>query len=86
MYNMARQAVRSKASLPVHLHAKVRKVGNSLAILIPAATARQGGLEEGDEVEAELQKAPAAGLSAALGLLADLPYEPFSREGLYDDD
>ena len=75
-----------KSAAPVHLHAKVRKVGNSLAILIPAETARKVGLAEGDEVEADLQKAQDEGLARALGLLADLPYEPFSREGLYDDD
>ncbi len=77
----------AKPRPPVHLHAKVRKVGNSLAILIPAATARKVGLHEGDDVDADLQKAQNTGLAAAFGLLkGKIPYEPFSREGLYDDD
>ena len=57
-------------------------MGNSLAILIPADAARKAGLHEGDGVEAELRlKRP-----EALGLLSDLPYEPFTRDDLYDDD
>ena len=66
----------------IHIHGKVRKVGNSLALLIPAAAARKAGLHEGDGVDAELRMTR----PTALGLLADLPYEPFTRDGLYDDD
>ena len=72
---------------PVHLHAKVRKVGNSLALLIPADTAKKAGLHEGDDVDADLTKSEDKGWTEVFGLLkGKIPYEPFSREDLYDDD
>lgn len=39
----------------MHLTASVKKVGNSLAIFIPADKAREASIREGDIVEAELE-------------------------------
>lgn len=39
----------------MHLTAPVKKVGNSLAIFIPADKAREASIREGDIVEAELE-------------------------------
>jgi hypothetical protein len=70
-------------SSPIHVLGRVRRVGNSLALLIPAQEARRAGLEPGDAVDAELRPRP----TGAYGLLKGiLPYERFSREGLYRDD
>ena len=55
--------------------ARVKKVGNSLAVFIPAADARRAGLEEGQLVEAHVRPH----VEAPLGLLEDLPYAPFRR-------
>jgi hypothetical protein len=62
---------------------RIRKVGNSLALLIPAKEGRRAGLREGQTVRAHLEPE----LPEPLGLLADLPYEPFDRhrEGLWRD-
>lgn len=59
----------------VRVVARVKKVGNSLAVFIPAAEARRGGLEEGQLVEATVR----AHVPEALGLLRDLPHAPFRR-------
>ena len=36
---------------------KVRRVGNSQSVLVPAAVVRELGIEEGDEVEVEVRPA-----------------------------
>ena len=71
MYNMSR----------LHVTVPVRKVGNSLGILLPAAEARKAGLQEGEMVDALLETK----VSEPLGLLKDLPYREFrrSKEGLW---
>lgn len=48
--------------------ARVRRIGNSLGIVIPKAEARRRGLHEGDEVEVEIHKA--TGLTEVWGMLA----------------
>lgn len=54
---------------------RVKKVGNSLAVFLPAADARAAGIEEGLLVEALVRPhAP-----QPVGLLHDLPYAPFRR-------
>jgi bifunctional DNA-binding transcriptional regulator/antitoxin component of YhaV-PrlF toxin-antitoxin module len=59
----------------VRVVARVKKVGNSLAVFIPATDARKAGLEEGQLVEAIVRPhAP-----DVLGLLRDLPHQPFQR-------
>lgn len=59
----------------VRVVARVKKVGNSLAVFIPAADARKAGLEEGQLVEAQVRpRSP-----QPLGLLKGLPYEAFER-------
>ncbi|MCA1818916.1 MAG: AbrB/MazE/SpoVT family DNA-binding domain-containing protein [Thermoplasmatota archaeon] len=66
----------------LRLQGRVRKVGNSLAVLIPAEAAREAGLHEGDEVGVSLEPVE----PTVFGLLKGvLPYEPFDREELYDD-
>lgn len=67
----------------LRMTARVRKVGSSMAILIPAREARRAGLREGSVVEVSIKpKVP-----EPLGLLKDLPYKPFIRakEGLWRD-
>ncbi len=61
----------------------VRRVGNSLALLIPLPDARKAGISAGDPVDAVIH----SGVPDALGLLADFPYRPFERakEGLWRD-
>ena len=67
----------------IEVHGKVRRVGNSLAVLIPAKQAREAGLHEGDPVTGTLQK----DIPDVLGIVKGIvPYEPFSRRDLYDDD
>lgn len=71
------------AAPKLRLRARVRRVGNSIALIIPAKAAREAGLRAGDQVEASIQvRGP-----DPLGLLKDLPYEPFERrkEGLWRD-
>lgn len=53
----------------------VRRVGNGLALLLPAADARDAGIGAGDAVEAVIQR----GEPEAFGLLRDRPYVPFLR-------
>lgn len=64
---------------------KVRRVGNSLAVLIPADKARQAELEEGATVSLRLEKEVASPLGLLKGKVA---YDgPFLRrkEGLWRD-
>jgi hypothetical protein len=57
------------------LTAPIKRVGNSLAIFIPADKARSARLKEGDTVHAVLEpQAP-----EVLGLLQHLGLGPFSR-------
>lgn len=66
----------------LHIHATVRRVGNSLAVLIPAEEARRVGMKEGDPVDADVRTGPLP----ALGLLkGKLRHEPFSRRSLDRD-
>lgn len=58
------------------VHAKVRRVGNSLAFLIPATAARKAGLHEGDAVVARLEKEKGDLFGLLKGLL---PPGPFTR-------
>lgn len=53
----------------------IRRVGNGLALLIPAKEARRAGLTAGDAVDAVIRSSPAD----AFGLLRNLPYSPFDR-------
>jgi hypothetical protein len=61
----------------------IRRVGNSFALLIPAAEARRGNLKFGQVVEATIETEA----ESPLGLLADLPYEEFDskKEGYWPD-
>ena len=59
----------------LRLQAPLRKVGNSLAFLVPAGAARRGGLHAGQVVVAEFEARPIS----PLGLLADGPYEEYQR-------
>lgn len=60
----------------LHIHGTVRRVGNSLAVMIPAEQARRAGLKPGDAVDADLRTKA----QPVLGLLkGKLPYEPFDR-------
>lgn len=59
----------------VRVVTRVKKVGNSLAVFIPASDARAAGIEEGQLVEAVVRPhAP-----APVALLQGLAYEPFRR-------
>lgn len=61
----------------VRVVTRVKKVGNSLAVFIPAADARSAGIEEGHLVEAVVRPhAP-----EPVALLHGLPYAPFRRTG-----
>lgn len=53
----------------------VRRVGNGLALLIPARDAKRAGLTADDPVDAVIR----TGLLDPFGLLKDLPYSPFER-------
>jgi hypothetical protein len=63
----------------IHVRSTLRRVGNSLAFLIPASDARRAGLVAGQPVEADIKSEP----PEILGFLSSLPYEPFVRE--HDD-
>ena len=65
----------------VHVVGEVKRVGNSLAVFIPAEDARRLDLKAGDKVGATIRRAP----PRLLGLLKDLPYQPFTRKDLYDE-
>lgn len=69
----------------LHLHGTVRRVGNSLAILIPAKDARAANIEEGTEVDVDLRRSK-EGLAGILGLLKDIPCTPFVRADEDEDD
>lgn len=68
------------AAKDIHVVAKVKKVGNSLALFIPADQARAAGLADGQTVQADIRPAP-----KLFGILKDRPYEPFTRDDLYDE-
>ncbi len=57
------------------LQGRITRVGNSLAVFIPAETVRRAGLEAGDRVEATFRSSD----SEPFGLLSDIAREPFSR-------
>lgn len=65
----------------IHLVAPVRRVGNSLAVIIPAEDARRAGLVEGSIVEADLRPT----LPPILGMLKGATPSPFRREKSHDD-
>ena len=68
---------------PVNLEVRVRRVGHSLAILLPARTVRESNLRAGQRVLVSLEpKVP-----EPLGLLKDLRGVPLGRrqEGLWRD-
>jgi antitoxin component of MazEF toxin-antitoxin module len=66
----------------LRLHGKVRRVGNSLAILIPAKEAREAGMKEGDSIAGSIH----SDVPEILGLLkGKMPYEPFSRRDFDHD-
>lgn len=71
------------ASWSVHLMVPVKKVGNSLAIFIPADKAREFGLREGDLVDAHVQpKAPhLLGMFKGIG-----PYTRADKKEAWPDD
>lgn len=54
---------------------RVTRVGNSLAVFIPAETVRKAGLAAGDRVQATLQSS----IVDPFGLLSDLDTKPFVR-------
>ncbi|HLE46878.1 MAG TPA: hypothetical protein VI818_01170 [Candidatus Thermoplasmatota archaeon] len=59
----------------IHVRARVRRVGNSLAILLPAAQVKDAGLQAGQTVEAEIE----TDVRSPVGLLKHIPYEEFQR-------
>jgi hypothetical protein len=59
----------------VRVHGRLRKVGNSLALLIPAAAARRGGLRPGLTASAEIEPEG----DDACGFLSDVYDGPFAR-------
>jgi bifunctional DNA-binding transcriptional regulator/antitoxin component of YhaV-PrlF toxin-antitoxin module len=65
----------------LQVSSQIRRVGNGLALIIPARDARRAGLAAGDPVDAILR----SGVSDAFGLLSDLPPHEFERhrEGLW---
>ena len=67
----------------IEVDTAVKKVGNSLAVFIPADKARAGGLREGALVHVVLDAAP----KTMLGLLKGTAYEPFDRrkDGMWHD-
>lgn len=65
----------------VRLVGEVKRVGNSLAVFIPADDARRLGLQAGHKVAASFRRAP----PRLLGVLKDLPYQRFTRKDLYDE-
>lgn len=76
-YNVTEAATAAE----IRLVGEVKRVGNSLAVFIPADEARRLDLKAGQKVAATLRRAP----PRLLGLLKDLPYEPFTRKDLYDE-
>jgi antitoxin component of MazEF toxin-antitoxin module len=54
---------------------RITRVGNSLALFIPAEMARRAGLGAGDRVEATIHSS----VPEPLGLLAEISREPFRR-------
>lgn len=66
----------------IHLVAPVRRLGNSLAVIIPAEDARRAGLVEGSIVELDVRPT----LPPLLGMLkGERKQSPFRREKDHDD-
>lgn len=65
----------------LRITARVKRVGNSLAIFIPAAEARRIGLHEDQAVDALLR----TDVPHPLGLASDQRYEPFRRGDMWRD-
>lgn len=67
----------------LHVSGHVRRVGNSLAVLIPIGEARKAGISTGDPVDVLIR----SGVPDAFGLLKGIPYAPFERHkrGLWRD-
>lgn len=65
----------------IRVSGRIKRVGNSLAIFVPAASARQAGLRAGDPVDAVIRTE----IPAPLGLASDVPYQPFDRRDLWRD-
>jgi len=61
----------------------VRRMGNSLAVIIPADQARRAGLVAGIPISAEIQPRPVE----VLGILKGGKFRPFDRheDGLWRD-
>jgi antitoxin component of MazEF toxin-antitoxin module len=59
----------------IRLHGRIRRVGNSLALLIPAPEAKRGGVRAGQTVHADIEVED----DDALGFLADVYDGPFQR-------
>lgn len=66
----------------LHIRGQVRRLGNSLVVVIPADMARKANLREGSDIVADVTP----GRPDVLGILKDHPYTPFTRDDLYDDD
>lgn len=59
----------------MRLSARITRVGNRLAVLIPVAAARRAGLSHGDTVEVTVTRVPVE----PFGLLKDLAQGPLDR-------
>jgi hypothetical protein len=60
---------------PADLVGELRRVGNSLALLIPARVGRKAGFRAGQKVRAHLEPE----IPEPLGLLIGLKFGPFDR-------
>jgi len=61
--------------------AKLRKLGNSLAVIVPSKIAREMGTREGDEVKVSVMKKDSKGRTALLQYAGShLGSKPFKRE------
>jgi hypothetical protein len=65
----------------IHLVARVKKVGNSLAIFIPAEEARRAGIVEGQTIAADIH----AHAPDVFGLLKGKIKGAFTRRDLWDE-
>lgn len=68
----------------VLIRGRIRRVGNSLAFIIPASEARRAKLVPGQEVDAEIQVFPRSPLGLLRGVVGYREYrrheEPIERE------
>lgn len=60
----------------IHVRGRIRRVGNSLALIIPSADARRARLRPGQEAAATIETT----LPDPFGLMAHLKAGPFHRE------